>query len=69
MITNLVGEQIRQLRLERDLSQEKLALKAGLDRTYIASVEHGRRNITLVSLEKILKALDISFSEFFEKIV
>lgn len=69
MITNLVGEQIRQLRLERDLSQEKLALKAGLDRTYIASVERGRRNITLVSLEKILKALDISFSEFFEKIV
>ena len=48
------------------LSQEKLALKAEIDRTYLAGVEQGKRNPSLRSLEKILLALDISFHDFFE---
>ena len=42
------------------LSQEKLALKAEIDRTYLAGVEIGKRNISLKSLDKIVKALGIS---------
>ena len=47
-------------------SQENLALAADIDRTYIASVESGKRNISIVNLEKLIIALDTSFAEFFE---
>lgn len=59
-----VGNRIRQLRKELLLSQESLAFKAGLDRTYIASVENGKRNLSIMSLEKIIVALDCSMAEF-----
>lgn len=65
MINVIIGERIREFRKKRKLSQEKLALKADLDRTYIASVENGKRNISINSLEKIIMALEISFEEFF----
>ena len=68
MITEEVGNRIRELRNEQGLSQEKLALKAELDRTYLAGVEIGKRNISLRSLEKIINALNISFEEFFKGI-
>ena len=61
-----VGNRIRQLRKELLLSQESLAFKAGLARTYIASVENGKRNLSIMSLEKIIVALDCSVAEFFE---
>ncbi len=66
MIKQKVGARIRELRNDRGLSQEKLALAAGLDRTYIASVENGKRNISIVNLEKIIVALNSTFSIFFE---
>ena len=66
MIKQKVGARIRELRNDRGLSQEKLALAAGLDRTYIASVETGKRNISIVNLEKIIVALNSTFSMFFE---
>ena len=65
MITEDVGQRIKRLRNEQELSQEKLALKADLDRTYLAGAEMGKRNISLKSLEKIVKALDVSFEVFF----
>lgn len=52
--------------MSQNISQEKLALKAELDRTYLASVESGKRNISIVNLEKIINALEISFEEFFK---
>ena len=64
MITNIVGARIRTM--SQNISQEKLALKAELDRTYLASVESGKRNISIVNLEKIINALEISFEEFFK---
>lgn len=64
-----VGNRIRQLRKELLLSQEALAFKAGLDRTYIASVENGKRNLSIMSLEKITMALECSMAEFFETFV
>ncbi len=66
MITDDVGNRIRVLRKKEGLSQEKLALKAGLDRTYLAGVESGKRNATITSLEKIVNALDISLKDFFD---
>lgn len=64
MITVDVGKRIRFLRKQAGLSQERLALKAGVDRTYLAGIEAGKRNATLVSLEKIVVALEISMKDF-----
>lgn len=60
MITQDVGNRIRALRNHMGLSQEKLALKAGVDWIYLAGIESGKRNVTLVSLEKIVDALDLA---------
>ena len=68
MIKKKVEKRIRELRHETGMSQEKLALIAELDRTYISSVEKGKRNISIVNLEKIINALDCSFAVFFEHI-
>ena len=68
MIEEKVGQRIKQIRNEKGLSQEKLALKAEIDRTYLAGVEQGKRNPSLKSLEKIVDALEISFHELFNEI-
>ncbi len=60
-----VGNRIKYLRNKMGISQEKLALKADLDRTYLAGIESGKRNATLDSVEKIIKSLDISVKDFF----
>jgi len=60
-----VGQRIRELRKKLKLSQEALAFKAEVDRTYITDVENGRRNISVEILEKIIIALEISISDFF----
>ena len=56
-----VGNRIRELREKRNHTQESLALKSGLDRTYINSVENGRRNISVQALDKIIIALNYTF--------
>lgn len=58
-----LGLTIREKRLQKSLSQEELATKANLHRTYIGMVERGERNITVINLLKICQALDISMSE------
>ena len=65
MITEKIGNRIRELRKETGLSQEKKKKKIGMDRTYFASVELGKRNISIVNLEKIADGLDISLAELF----
>ena len=65
MIRNKVGKRIKQLRNELGISQEELADKAEVHRTYIASLEVGKRNVSVLTLEKIVKALEVSLSEFF----
>jgi transcriptional regulator with XRE-family HTH domain len=64
-IKEKVGQRIRYLRKELNLSQEALALKSEVDRTYMTDVENGRRNVSLEILERIIKALEVSFTEFF----
>ena len=59
------GERVRELRKQKELSQESLALLCGLDRTYIGGVERGERNISLLNIQKIAVALGVSARELF----
>ena len=68
MTEKQLGERIKQLRAEKGLSQEKFALFIDMDRTYFASVESGKRNISLKNIEKIAKGLDVTISQLFEGI-
>ena len=65
-ITSDVGARVRSYRLQRGLTQEELAERADLHNTYIGQIERGEKNLSIVSLDKILIALNVSFSEFFE---
>jgi transcriptional regulator with XRE-family HTH domain len=60
------GERVRQLRKQKDISQEELAHRAGLHRTYIGMIERAEKNITLLNIEKIANALEISTSELID---
>ena len=66
MIEEKVGNRIKELRGKLGISQEELGFRSGVHRTYIASLEVGKRNISIATLEKIVKALEVSFSEFFD---
>ena len=68
MITEKIGNRIRELRKETGLSQEKFAAKIGMNRTYFASVELGKRNISIVNLEKIADGLNVSLAELFRNV-
>ncbi len=59
------GENVRDIRKEKGLSQEQLAFKADLHRTYIGMIERAEKNITLVNIEKIANALTISINDLF----
>ena len=65
MICQDFGKRVRELRQRAGLSQEKLALEIDMDRTYLASVEAGRRNISLRNIEKIARGLHVSLNELF----
>jgi len=64
-IKDKIGKRLRELRVAKGLSQERFSFECELDRTYIASIEQGRRNISIANIEKIAKAFDISVSDFF----
>lgn len=66
MITKDLGNRIRELRKQTGLSQEKFALQIEMDRTYFASVEAGRRNISIRNIKKIADGFGVSLSELFE---
>ena len=59
------GERLRELRLARGLSQEKLAFKSGMHRTYLGSIERGERNPSLKNIASIAKALGVTLSQLF----
>ena len=60
------GETVRDIRKEKGLSQEQLAFKADLHRTYIGMIERAEKNITLLNIEKIANALTVSINDLFK---
>lgn len=60
------GGNMRQARKLKKISQEELAFRAGLHRTYISDVERGHRNVSLENIEKIAKALDVSTKDLLD---
>ena len=63
---NLIAKNIRKHRLKLDLSQEDLAERADIHRTYIGSVERGERNVSIDNIERIASALRIEITKLFE---
>lgn len=62
------GQRIRTLRERKGWSQEALADKCGLDRTYVSGIERGRRNISLRNINAIAIALEISLCDLFSEV-
>ena len=60
-----IGQRIKDLREKAEMSQKDLAYTADLDRSYIASIENGQRNVSIVNIEKIATALGVSLKELF----
>nr|WP_011116951.1 helix-turn-helix transcriptional regulator [Enterobacter sp. RFL1396]AAO16093.1 regulatory protein [Enterobacter sp. RFL1396] len=60
---------IKKIRLEKGMTQEDLAYKSNLDRTYISGIERNSRNLTIKSLELIMKGLEVSDVVFFEMLI
>lgn len=67
-IMEIFGQNVRRFRVERGLSQEQLAEKAGLHRTYIGMIERAEKNVTLCNIEKISQALTVSIHDLFYNI-
>jgi transcriptional regulator with XRE-family HTH domain len=67
-IKSKIGKRIKEVREIKKMSQKDLAYSADLDRSYIASVENGQRNISIVNLEKIAAALEVTLSELFKEL-
>ena len=66
MITKQLGNRIKELRNAKGMSQEKFALSIDMDRTYYASVENGKRNISINNIDKIARGLGVSLEELFK---
>ncbi|OGH94280.1 MAG: transcriptional regulator [Candidatus Magasanikbacteria bacterium RIFOXYD2_FULL_41_14] len=60
------GNRLRELRKQKSLSQEDLAFKSGLHRTYISDIERGSRNLSIKNIEKIAKALGLQPKALFD---
>jgi transcriptional regulator with XRE-family HTH domain len=59
------GDKVRELRKSKNISQEELAFKANLHRTYIGMIERAEKNITLLNIEKIARALEVEINKLF----
>lgn len=65
-IVKKFGKRIRQLRLERDLTQEELSNKCGLDMSYIGRIERGEQSSALVTISALAKGLGVSVEDLFK---
>ena len=64
----LIGWNLRKLRVERSLSQERLALEAAIDRSYVGRIERGEENVTISVLEDLAAALQVNVGSFFAEV-
>lgn len=65
-IKTKIGLRIKEIRTEKNLTQEAVAWKSEIDRSFMNHVENGRRNISIESLEKVLSGLEITIKDFFD---
>jgi transcriptional regulator with XRE-family HTH domain len=65
-IRKKIGLRIKEYRTNLKLTQEALAFKAEIDKTYVNEVENGKRNVSVINLEKIICALDATLKDFFD---
>jgi transcriptional regulator with XRE-family HTH domain len=65
VITEVFGNRVKELRQKLNISQEELSFRSELHRTYISSIESGKRNVSLVNIEKLANALECDISDFF----
>jgi transcriptional regulator with XRE-family HTH domain len=65
-IKRKIGKRIKSFREQTNITQEGLAWESGLNRTYMNHIENGRKNISIQTLEKIIKGLNTDFPEFFK---
>lgn len=65
-IKQKIGKRIKELRALKGFSQEELAARADIDRTYVNSVENGKRNISIINIEKVAAGLEVSIQDFFK---
>lgn len=63
-----IGWNMRKLRVARGLSQERLALEANIDRSYIGRVERGSENVTVSTLEEVAKVLGVPVRDLFDEV-
>jgi transcriptional regulator with XRE-family HTH domain len=61
-----IGKRITELRKEKNLSQQKFAYEADIERTFLTHIEKGRKNISVNTLQRILEGLEIPIREFFD---
>ncbi len=62
------GYAVKTLREERDLTQEDLADRTGIHRTYLSDIERGARNVSLVNIERLAAALELSMEQLFRRV-
>ncbi len=62
-----LGGAIKRIRLQKEISQERLALLAEVDRSYVGRVERGDNNAAILTLARLAKALDVSIAELMEE--
>jgi transcriptional regulator with XRE-family HTH domain len=67
-IRSRFGERLRKLRTDRGLTQVEFAEKLGIDRSYLADIERGNRNVSLMNIEVLAKGLGLSLSQLFRKL-
>ncbi len=65
-VLRVFGDRVREERLKRNLSQEQLAVKAGVHRTYVGMIERAEKNITLANIQKIAGALNMKLFDIFQ---
>ena len=65
-IQQLIAYRLKNLRIQKCLTQEELAFEAGVDRSYIGQIERCEKNVTVVTLQKIAKSFDLDLLEFLD---
>ncbi|WP_394217566.1 helix-turn-helix domain-containing protein [Halobacillus trueperi] len=65
-VKQIFGQRLKEIRLDKELSQEELAFRSDFDRTYISAIERGLKNPSLITIERLAEALDVDTDSLFK---